>query len=102
MAAKRYSAREPQIFLWVMVPYIILLNLLVFGSCILQSVGVFLKNFLFSGAYLFVVYFLFGMVAVFIRNRIPAAGDLFRRISVMLPVFYVMKWLKTIIEQKMD
>jgi two-component system, LytTR family, sensor kinase len=90
MALKRYSTKEPQIFLWVMIPYIMLLNLLVFGSCILESVGLFLKNFLVSALYLFVVYFLFGMVAVFIRNRIPAAGDLFRRISVMLPVFYVM------------
>lgn len=90
MAITRYSSKEPQIFLWIMGPYIVLLNIVIFGSCIFHSLTYFLKNFLASGIYLFSVYFVFGLVAVFIRNRVPAASDLFRRISIMLPVFYLM------------
>lgn len=90
MALTRYSSREPQIFLWIMGPYIVLLNLFIFGSCVFNSFSHFIKNFLVSGVYLFIVYFVFGLVAIFIRNRVPAAGDLFKRISIMLPVFYLM------------
>ncbi len=90
MALKRYSSKETQIFIWVMGPYILILNLLIFGTCIFNSFSHFIVNFLFSAFYIFLIYFGFGLVALFIRNRIPAAGDLFRRILVMLPVFYVM------------
>jgi len=90
MALSRYSSKETQILIWVMMPYVIVLNLLVFGVCIFNSVGVFAKNFAFTSAYIFLIYFAFGLVALFIRNRIPAAGDLFKRIGVMLPVFYLM------------
>lgn len=40
--------------------------------------------------YFFIIYGLFGTVAVFIKNKYPGAGDLFRRITRMLPVFYLM------------
>lgn len=90
MALKRYSSKENLIFIWVMGPYILILNLLVFGTCIFNSVSQFFLTFLCSAVYICLIYLGFGLVALFIRNRIPAAGDLFKRISVMLPVFYAM------------
>lgn len=93
MALLNYSKKEPRIFLWVLLPYISLLNLLIFGSCLLISLTLFLKAFLTSAVYMFFVYTIFGLVAVIIRNRRPNAGDLFRRISLMLPVFYGMNVL---------
>jgi len=36
------------------------------------------------------VYFIFGIIAIGIQKRFPAPGDMFRRIAVMLPVFYGM------------
>lgn len=90
---KRYSRKEPLVFVWVMLPYIIFMNILIFGGCIFQSAGVLLITFVTSIVYFFTVYGLFGSVAVFISNRYPAPGDLFRRISIMLPVFYLMNIL---------
>jgi len=90
MPVKRYSKREPLVFAYVMIPYIICMNLLIFGGCIFSSLPVFLKGFGISGLYFFIIYAVFGSVAIFIKNRFPGAGDLFRRISIMLPVFYVM------------
>ena len=90
MAIKRYSRKEPLVFLWVMGPYIAFMNLLIFGICIFASVKIFFETFFASAIYFFLIYLVFGTVAVVIKNRISAAGDLFKRIMVMLPVFYIM------------
>ena len=87
---KRYSKKEPLVFVYVMVPYIIFMNILIFGSCIFNVLPLFLKGFGISGVYFLVIYALFGTVAIFIQKRFPDASDLFRRISVMLPTFYLM------------
>ncbi len=93
MALKRYSKKEPMVFMWVMAPYIIFLNLLMFGSCIFDSLALFTKSFLYSGIFIIVIYFLFGLVATLIQKRFATAGELFKRIAVMLPVFYLMNGL---------
>ena len=90
MSVRRYSKKEPLIFLWVMVPYIIFMNLLIFGSCIFKSAGCFFTSYGLSTVYFSIIYGVFGSVAVLIRNQNPGAGDLFRRVRIMLPVFYLM------------
>lgn len=90
MALTRYSKKEPAIFVWVMIPYVIVLNLLIFGQCIFTSLREFLLSFLYSGIYFFCIYLLFGIVALFIKKRFPGTGELFKRIVILLPVFYVM------------
>jgi two-component system LytT family sensor kinase len=93
MALKRYSKKEPQIFLWVMLPYTSGLNAIIFGKCVLESLKLFVQSFFLSAIYLFIVYFVFGLVAVQVKKRFPANSDLFRRIGTMLPIFYVMNIL---------
>src|SRR6476660_3070170 len=90
MKIKRYSKNEPWIFLWIMIPYVIAMNLILFGGCIISSLSQFCLTFLTSTIYLFAWYFVFGLVAIQIRKKVPASGDLFERIGIMLPVFYVM------------
>jgi sensor histidine kinase YesM len=89
----RYSSKEQQIFLWVIIPYLLAMNSLLFGSCMFSSASAFLLSILVSTAYLFVHYSLCGIVAVLIQRRFPSNQDVFRRISVMLPVFYMMNIL---------
>ena len=93
MPLKHYIKRELQSFVWIMLPYIIVLNVLMFGACIFNSLPEFGRSFLYSGIYLVLAYFVFRTVAMYIRMRIPAAGDLFKRIAIMLPVFYLMNIL---------
>lgn len=90
MPLKRYSRKEPLVFVYVMVPYIICMNLLIFGICLIQSFPSFLKSFGLSTLYFSLVYVVFGSVAVLIRNRYAGAGDLFKRVFIMLPIFYAM------------
>lgn len=71
-------------------PYIIFMNILMFGGCIFHSVPCFLKSFGISALYFFLVYGVFGSFAVLVKNKYPGAGDLFRRVRIMLPIFYVM------------
>ena len=87
---KRYSKKEPQVFLWVLLPYIFFFNWLIFGSCMFTSFSIFARLLAFSCVYLFLVYFVFGLAAMLIQKRFPDAGDMFRRIAIMLPMFYVM------------
>jgi two-component system LytT family sensor kinase len=78
------------VFLWVMVPYATGMNMILFGSCLLHSLSQFLLAGLYSLVYFFIAYFVFGLVAAKIRRIYPAAVDLFKRIRIMLPVFYIM------------
>lgn len=77
-----------------MFPYVAGLNAIVFGSCIFQSLQLFIVSFSLTGIFImFMGYYLFGFVASLIKKRFPHNSDLFRRIGTMLPVFYVMNIL---------
>jgi ligand-binding sensor domain-containing protein/sensor histidine kinase YesM len=91
--AARYSDKELQVFLWVIIPYTLGMNTIVFGDCIYSGLTTFAISFVVSVVYLFVVYSIFGLVAVIIQRRFPANNDLFRRVGLMLPIFYVMNVL---------
>jgi two-component system LytT family sensor kinase len=93
MALKRYSNKEPMVLLWVMLPYVVILNAIAFGSCVFSSLAAFGIAFGITTVYIFTVYAVFGVVAVMIKKRFPANGDLFRRIGTMLPVFFAMNVL---------
>jgi sensor histidine kinase YesM len=90
MPIKRYSSKEPVVFAWIVTPYILFMNLLIFGTCIFTSVPCFIKSFATSLVYFFIIYGVFGSIAVVIKNRNPGAGDLFKRVRLMLPFFYLM------------
>ncbi len=90
MAVKRYSKKEPLVFLWISIPYIFFMNVLIFGTCFVRSWTDFLWAFGISGIYFFLIYGLFGTVAVLIQRHFPRANDLFLRVRIMLPVFYIM------------
>lgn len=87
---KRYSSSEPLVFLWIAGPYILFMNLLIFGLCVFDSLGIFLRTFSVSALYFFLIYGLFGSFAVIVKNRYPSGADLFKRVSILLPGFYLM------------
>src|SRR5215213_8548076 len=41
MPLKRYNQKEPLVFVLVMVPYVVVINLLLFGTCIFSSLPLF-------------------------------------------------------------
>ena len=92
MRLERYSKREPIIFLWFMLPYTIIINLILFGADAISFKN-FGSSFGMSLLYFVIIYTVFGAVATLVKKRFPHDGDLFRRIAVMLPVFYVMNIL---------
>lgn len=87
---RQYSNNEHRIFFWVLLPYILIMNALLFGSCAFLSLLAFVETFFISSIYLFLTYFIFGRVAVMIKGVFPLSGELFKRIALMLPVFYLM------------
>jgi two-component system, LytTR family, sensor kinase len=90
MSIQRYSNKEPLVFAWIAFPYIVFMNLLIFGICVWGSWITFGLSTIISSIYFSIIYAIFGRVAVVIKNTYPGAGDMFKRISIMLPVFYLM------------
>lgn len=93
MPLKRYSTKEPMVFVWVMIPYSIGLNLIIFGTCIFQSVPNFLRSLGCSVLYFSLVYFVFGLVAVLAQRRLPGTAFMVKRLAILLPVFYLLNGL---------
>ncbi len=93
MTLKRYSKTEPKIFAWFVVPYTVLINLLLFGYCVLDSPGYFFLRLGISLLYFMLVYAVFGMTAVLVKRRFPGDHELFRRIGTFIPLFSVMNLL---------
>ncbi len=93
MAVKRFSIKSPKVLLSIMVPFVFFLNVIVFGSCIFDSVGLFAKSFFFTGLYIFVTNLLFDMVARVLLKKYPRAIDMFKRVAYLLPAFYLLNCL---------
>jgi two-component system LytT family sensor kinase len=93
MQLVRYSKREPIIFLWFMLPYTVIINLIAIGSNTFSSFKNFGISFITSLFYFGIIYSVFGAVAVLIKKRFPHDADLFKRIAIMLPLFYIMNIL---------
>jgi two-component system, LytTR family, sensor kinase len=90
MASAHNRKRALVIIRWVMIPFIIFMNILVFGTCIFSSIGLFIKTFLCTGIYLFISNILFEWIAKVYGKRFPLPGDMFRKIIYILPVFYLL------------
>jgi len=93
MQPKRYSRTEPMIFIWFMLPYTVLIDLLLFGSCCFSSFPIFITRLGISLLYFAAIYSIFGMAAVLVKKRFPGDHELFRRIGILLPLFCVMNLL---------
>lgn len=93
MQLKRYSRIEPMIFIWFMLPYTVLVNLLLFGYCAFASAGHFFVRLGISLLYFGVIYSVFGVAAMLVKRRFPGDHELFRRIGILLPLFCVMNLL---------
>jgi len=93
MQIKRYSRIEPMIFIWFMLPYTVLINLLLFGYCTLSSSGSFFTRLGISLLYFAMIYSIFGAAAMLVKKRFPGDHELFRRAGILLPLFCVMNLL---------
>lgn len=93
MPSKRYSFKKPELFFVITLPYVMVANLMLFGSCVYSSLSLLLKSLAYTGIYMLLIHFLFVSAAQLIRNRLAANSELLRRIAVMLPVFYLLNMM---------
>jgi hypothetical protein len=90
MPLRGYSLREILLTGSLIVPYTVLFNAILFGSCMLNSLSNFSRVFSYSFIFLLTLYFLFALVTVYIQHKYRASGELIRRITIMLPLYYLM------------
>jgi two-component system, LytTR family, sensor kinase len=90
MAIKQIETRNLKFFIWIIIPGITFLNLIIFGFCIFDSIGVLVKSFLISGIFTSLSGFLFDAVYGQVLKRFPLANDFFKRILYLLPLLYLL------------
>jgi len=73
-----------------MIPYTVIINGMVFGGCFAQDLIAFTKISALGIFYFASVYSAFGLVAFVVKKRYPEDGNFFRRIGIMLPLFYLL------------
>jgi PAS domain S-box-containing protein len=87
---KRYYKKEPYIALALALPYTVIVNNILFGSCLFSNPLTFLILTASTVVYMFISYLVFGLIALGVRNLIPSDADLFKRIALLLGVFYML------------
>lgn len=73
-----------------MIPYTVIINGMVFGGCFARDIITFIKISALGVFYFALVYSAFGLVAFVVKKRYPEDGNFFRRIGIMLPLFYLL------------
>ena len=90
MRASRYTSKDTQILLAVLIPMTLVLNYVLFGTRYFKELSVFLI----AGAVTFVILALawmaHGWVAVTLRNRLPNENDTNKRLVIAIAIFSIM------------
>lgn len=90
MRASRYTSKDTQILLAVLIPMTLVLNYVLFGTRYFKELSVFLI----AGAVTFVILALawmaHGWVAVTLRNRLPNEKDTNKRLVIAIAIFSIM------------
>lgn len=93
MKLPRYTSKDYQVLLWVMLPFAVVLNSLIFGKMYFSSWPVFLLASAITGFACAIDFVLCGFVAVALKNRFPYENQLPKRLTFMILTFLVITGL---------
>ncbi len=89
----QYSSKDYQVLLWVMLPFTVLLNGILFGQPYFTQFPLFLLATLITGSAAAIDFICCGFIAVALKNRFPAEGHLVKRITLMILSFWLISGL---------
>jgi hypothetical protein len=93
MKLPHYTSKDYQVMMWVMFPFVIILNSFIFEKAYFTSWPVFILATLITGVAGVIDFILCGYIAVTLKNRFPSENQIGRRMSLMIVTFLLITWL---------
>jgi len=86
----KYTSKDFPIMVASMLPMTLVMNYFLFGSRYFTDLSVFLKATLVTFLILCFAFFMYGLVAISLRNRFPGDDELFKRLTICITIFVLM------------
>jgi hypothetical protein len=93
MKLPKYTSKDYMVLLWVILPFSIVLNTLIFGALYFSKWYIFLLATLISAVAFSIDFIICGFVAVTLKSRFPKEKHLGRRLTLMIFTFLVITGL---------
>lgn len=93
MELPKYTSKDYQVLLWVMVPFAIILNTLLFGKLYYSGWSIFLLATSITCFACAIDFIVCGYVAVALKSRFPLEKQLMKRLSLMIITFLIITGL---------
>lgn len=93
MELPRYTSKDYQVLLWVMLPFAVILNVFLFGKQYFSGWGIFLSATLITMAAGAVDFIVCGYIAVALKARFPREKQLAKRLTFMIVIFLIITGL---------
>lgn len=93
MKLPHYTRKDYLVLLWVILPFTIVLNTLIFGKLYYSEWYIFLLATLFSGIAFSIDFMLCGFIAVTMKARLPFERQLVLRLTLMIGTFLIITGL---------
>jgi len=88
-----YTSKDYVVMVWVMIPFSIILNSVIFGRFYYSQWSVFLPATLITGLAACIDFIGCGAVAVAMKNRFPADNQVVKRLTFMIGIFLIVSGL---------
>jgi two-component system, LytTR family, sensor kinase len=93
MKLPKYTTKDYMVLLWVIIPFSIVLNTLIFGTLYYSKWYIFVLATLISAIAFSIDFILCGFVAVTLKSRFPGEKDLVRKLTLMIFTFLIITGL---------
>ena len=93
MRLPRYTTKDYMVLLWVILPFSIVLNTLIFGKLYFSAWYIFALATLISGVAFCIDFIICGAVAVALKSRFPLEKQLAKRLTLMIFTFLIITGL---------
>jgi hypothetical protein len=93
MTLPKYTTKDYMVLVWVILPFSIVLNTLIFGRLYFSEWYIFALATLISGIAFSIDFIICGFVAVALKSRFPKEKDLARRLTLMIFTFLIITGL---------
>jgi two-component system, LytTR family, sensor kinase len=86
----KYTTKDFHILVASMLPMALMINYVLYGSRYFTDISCFLPATLLTFFFLGVAFLTYGFVAIFLRNRFPSDGQVFKRLTICISIFVLM------------
>lgn len=88
-----YTSKDYVIMRWTMLPFVVVLNILIFGKEYFSGLGIFFLATLITSCIMCIDFIICGSIAVTLKRRLPLDTQVKKRLAIMIIVFIIISGL---------